>query len=58
MSVFALNLKFDLEDFDQSKVQVIDAAGLGLNSTNRGKFRRQEMKTLLGMQQSHQKHQE
>lgn len=50
MSVFALNLKFDLEELDQSKVQILEATSLGMNSTNRGKFRRKEMKTLFSMQ--------
>jgi hypothetical protein len=57
MSVFALNMKFDLEEFDQSKVQVSDA-GSGLNSTTRGKFRGQKMKALLGKQQVQQKQEE
>lgn len=57
MSVFALNLKFDLEELDQSKMQVNDA-GSGFNSTTRGKFRGQNIKKLLVMQQVKQKQEE
>lgn len=49
MSVFALNLKFDLEQFDQSKVQVSESTP-AFNGTKRGKFRGNKVKTLLVMQ--------
>lgn len=49
MSVFALNLKFDLEQFDQSKLQVADCTP-AFNSTTREKFRGNKVKKVLLMQ--------